>query len=95
MPCDKKTQNRKQKNSGVTMVELIVSFALLSIFLVAATMCISHAVIFYFSERQTMSSYSVADIVFSEIKNELRTMQSSDFNGYIKLREKAPDGRLT
>lgn len=91
----KKSHNEKRKNRGVTMVELIVSFALLSIFLVAATMCISHAVIFHYSERQTMSAYSVADIVFSEIKDELRTMQSSDYYGYVKIREKnASDGRL-
>ena len=86
----------KRKNRGVTMVELVVSFALLAIFLVAATMCISHAVIFYYNERQTMSAYSVADIVFSEIKNELRTMQSSEYNGYVKIREKSgTDGLLT
>ena len=87
--------NKINKNRGVTMVELVVSFALLSIFLVAATMCISHAVIFYYNERQTVSAYSVADIVFSEIKNELRTMQSSDYYGYIKIREMSEsDNRL-
>ena len=84
-----KHYNGKKKNLGVTMVELIVSFALLSIFLMTATMCISHAVIFHYSERQNMSAYSVADIVFSEIKDELRTMQSSEYYGYVKIRKKS------
>ena len=80
-----------RKNHGVTMVELIVTFALLAIFLAAATMCISHAIIFFFDEQQRMSSYTVADVVLSELKEEIRTMQSSEDGrkGYIKLRKGA------
>ncbi len=82
---------KKKNNAGFTMVEMIVSFALLSLFLAAASMCISHAFLFFCSEKQAMSSYSVADIVMSELRNEIRTMQGSvqgdkDANGYVKLR---------
>lgn len=82
--------NRK-KQAGFTMVEMIVSFALLAIFLAAASMCISHAFLFFFDEKQTMSSYTVADIVMSELKTQIRTMQGSKqgekvANGYLKLR---------
>lgn len=80
-----------RRNYGVTMVELIVTFALLAIFLAAATMCISHAIIFFFDEQQRMSSYTVADVVLSELKDEIRTMQASDEGrkGYVKLRKGA------
>ena len=78
-----------RKNKGVTMVELIVTFALLAIFMGAATMCISHAIIFFFDEQQRMSAYTVADGVISELKEEIRTMQGSSegLNGYVKLRD--------
>ncbi len=78
---------RKLNDSGVTLVELIVSFSLLAFFLAAATMCISHAVLFYYSETQSMSAYSVADIVMAEVTDELRTMQASKYNGYVKVRD--------
>lgn len=84
----------KYRNRGVTMVELIVTFALLAIFMTVATMCISHAIIFYYNERQTMNAISVADIVFAEVKNDIRTMQGSDYNGYVKVREKNAANKL-
>ncbi len=85
-----------RKNAGTTMVELIVSFALLAIFLTAVTMVISNALITYYNEQRLMSMFSVADTVFSEIKNDIRTMQPSVYptggsggsgaGGFIKLR---------
>ena len=78
------------------MVELIVSFALLAIFLTAVTMVISNALITYYNEQRLMGMFSVADTVFSEIKNDIRTMQPSVYpeggnsgsgaGGFIKLR---------
>lgn len=90
MNCGKVNDHKRIlcKNKGVTMVELIVTFALLAIFMGAATMCISHAIIFFYDEQQRMSAYTVADGVMSEIKEEIRTMQGSEdgLNGYVKLR---------
>lgn len=85
---DRKNKRIMHKNKGVTMVELIVTFALLAIFMGAATMCISHAIIFFYDEQQRMRAYTVADGVLSEIKAEIRTMQGSEngLNGYVKLR---------
>lgn len=90
--CNQHIKRIWQQNKGVTMVELVVTFALLSIFMVTATMCISHAVTFFFDEQQQMSSFTIADLVYSEVKDEIRTMQGSDgeHKGYIKLRN--PDG---
>ena len=79
---------RRINNLGTTLVELVVSFALLAIFLASATMCISHAVLFYYYERQEIAALSVADLAFSEIKDEIRTMQSSKYNGYVKIRDR-------
>jgi hypothetical protein len=83
-----KYKGMQNRNKGVTMVELIVTFALLAIFLAASTMCISHAIIFFFDEQQRMRSYTVADVVLSELKKDIRTMQASDNGraGYVKLR---------
>lgn len=77
------------------MVELIVTFALLAIFLAAASMCISHAIINYYNEQHMMAAYSVADLVLSEVKDEIRTMQASEkYSGYVKLRTKDGTGKL-
>lgn len=85
-----------RRNAGTTMVELIVSFALLAIFLTAVTMVISNALLTYYREQKQMSIYSVADTVLSEIREDVRTMQPSVYpagggsgaaaSGYIKLR---------
>ncbi|MCR5339306.1 MAG: type II secretion system GspH family protein [Lachnospiraceae bacterium] len=85
-----------KRNAGTTMVELIVSFALLAIFLTAVTMVMSNALLTYYREQKQMSIYSVADTVLSEIREDIRTMQPSVYPadggsstpaaGYIKLR---------
>ena len=77
------------------MVELIVTFALLAIFLAAASMCISHAILNYYNEQRMMAAYSVADLVLSEVKDEVRTMQASkNYSGYVKLLTKDASGKL-
>ncbi|MCR5282984.1 MAG: hypothetical protein K6E18_06395 [Lachnospiraceae bacterium] len=71
------------------MVELIVTFALLAIFLSVSTMCISHAVTFFYEQERRTTTYSVADIVLAELKKEIRTMQGSTQEGkggYLRIR---------
>jgi prepilin-type N-terminal cleavage/methylation domain-containing protein len=91
---DKKKQ--KKNNKGMTLVEMIVSFALLGIFLAAAGIAISGPVKTYYYQRKTMSAYTVADAVLSEIRNDIQTARggdtSADGTGYIKLR--ADDGTV-
>ncbi|MCI1726769.1 MAG: type II secretion system GspH family protein [Lachnospiraceae bacterium] len=85
---DKKKQ--KKNNKGMTLVEMIVSFALLGIFLAAAGIAISGPVKTYYYQRKTMSAYTVADAVLSEIRNDIQTMRSgitSSTDGYIKIRD--------
>lgn len=78
------------------MVELIVTFALVAAFLTMTTMCVSHAILFYYSETKTMHAYTVADLVLSEVKDEIRSMQGSGegLNGYVKLRKEDEHGML-
>ncbi len=80
---------------GVTLTEMVVSFALLAIFLVAVSVVITYAVKNYYNERRVMTSYSVADLVLDAVKNDIQTMQASkvtinglDYGeGYVKLRD--------
>ena len=92
--------NRKLNNKGVTLTEMIVSFALLAIFLVAVTIVMTYAVRNYYEVRRVMSSYSVADLVLDEIKNDINTMQIAEHDvndiaygsGYVKLRDESGTG---
>lgn len=89
-----------QNNKGVTMVELIVSFALLAIFLSVVTMCISDVLTTYYRQQKLMSMYTVADTVMGELKDEIATMQGSELKGgagkgYIKLRDESGNAITT
>ena len=88
------SKKKKLNNKGITLVELVVSFGLLAIFLATAAMCISHAVLFYYHQRQEMAAFTVADLAISEIREDIRSMQSSKYNGYIKVRKKNDRGKL-
>ncbi len=89
-----KSKTYLQNNKGVTMVELIVSFALLAIFLSVVTMTISDVMTTYFRQQKLMSMYTVADTVMGELRDEIATMQGSELKGgagkgYIKLRDES------
>jgi len=88
----KKKEKLLKNNKGVTMVELIVSFALLAIFLTVVTKCISDVITSYYTQQKLMSMYTVADSVMGELKDEICTMQGSELKGgagkgYLKLRD--------
>nr|MCR5623785.1 type II secretion system GspH family protein [Lachnospiraceae bacterium] len=81
---------------GFTMVELIVSFAILAIFLIAVSMAITVSVRQYNEERNLIMAFDVADTITSMLKDDIRSMQGtvngmSDTDtsdpGYIKLRD--------
>ncbi|MCR4691596.1 MAG: hypothetical protein K5739_09655 [Lachnospiraceae bacterium] len=84
------------QQSGTTMVELVVSFLLLAIFLTTVTMVLSNAVLTYYNEQKLMNVYSVSDTVTKEIREDIRRMQGSgsfadgrERKGYVKLRDGA------
>ncbi|MCR4936877.1 MAG: YjcQ family protein [Lachnospiraceae bacterium] len=78
------------------MVELIVSFALLGIFLIGASTIISYSFREYYAKQRLMTAFTVADTVLAEVKNDIRTMQPSSsvagHSGYIKIRDKDGTG---
>jgi len=82
---------KKAADGGVTMIELISSFALLAIFMVIITLSISHSLILYYEQRGIMDAYSIADVIMSEMQDDIRTMQGSgdtiSQKGYVKLRD--------
>lgn len=73
----------KEKNKGTTIVELVVTFALLGIFMVAAMRVIFSTMDTYYQVRS--ESYGIqissmlADKIRGELENALVTVQKSDF----------------
>ena len=65
------TYLKKNSNRGTTMVEMIVCFALLAIFMTCATMILSIIVNMYFGVRGEIYSKEVSDIVMQKISSEI------------------------
>lgn len=88
---------RKLNNSqGYTLVEMVVCFALLGIFLAAAFQAIASAMNVYYHVRGTQAAYTVADTVLSEIRNDIQTMQPTNstddkYDGYVLVRKNKKD----
>ncbi len=92
----RKAKSILRGQKGTTMVELVVSFLLLAIFLTCVTMVISNALTTYYREQRLMSIYSVADTVLKEARDDITRMQGSGMTadgrerkGYVKLRSGA------
>jgi prepilin-type N-terminal cleavage/methylation domain-containing protein len=74
-----KTANRKkQNNRGVTLVELMVSFALISIFMVAATMLITSISNIYYQVKGVSYGLQVSNIIQGKIVGELEGAINGD-----------------
>lgn len=82
-----KKEYKDQK--GTTMVELIVSFLLLGIFLTAVSIVISNATGTYYREKQQLSEFTVADTVLAELRGEIRSMQASGLGGFVRIKNGA------
>ncbi len=62
---------RKINNSGMTLIELIVTFALLGLFMVAATKVISDTVSVYYSAKSIQGGMQVSSIINTKITGEI------------------------
>lgn len=67
----RKLNKRTHNNKGMTLVEMIVSFALLSIFVVMSTIIISNVVALYYRVRGESYARQVGDIVMKKITSEI------------------------
>lgn len=85
----KQIVKKLRQRAGVTLVELIVCFALLGIFLVAVSACLAPAMRVYQRSQQQNQAQSVADSVLQTARAALQTMQGTsggDAAAYVKLR---------
>lgn len=64
-------KRRKLNNKGMTLTELIVSFALLALFMVAATQVISYTVSIYYNARNAGYAMEVATMLKNKVAGEL------------------------
>lgn len=67
----KRTKGKKQNNRGFTMVELVVTFAILGIFMVAATRIISYTVTIYYAARGSSYGLEVSNMISEKIVGQL------------------------
>lgn len=67
----RKLNTNKNKNKGMTLVEMIVCFALLSIFVTVSTLVISNVITLYYRVRGESYARQVGDIVAKKITSEL------------------------
>ena len=63
--------NKKKNNKGMTLVEMIVCFALLSIFVTVSTLVISNVVTLYYRVRGESYARQVGDIVMKKVTSEI------------------------
>lgn len=67
----RKRKINTNKNKGMTLVEMIVCFALLSIFVTVSTLVISNVITLYYRVRGESYARQVGDIVAKKITSEL------------------------
>ena len=73
-----KCSKLNRKNAGTTLVEIVVSFALLGIFMAAAAMIISNIAGSYFNVKGETYSKQVTDIVFGKMASAIEGAKYRD-----------------
>ncbi|MBQ3786142.1 MAG: prepilin-type N-terminal cleavage/methylation domain-containing protein [Lachnospiraceae bacterium] len=73
---------RKMNNAGLTLVEMIVTFALLGLFMVAACRVIAYTVNIYFAAKGIDNSLVVADLIADKTEGLVGSMCDSDTLDY-------------
>jgi len=77
-------KNRKQNNSGFTLVEMVVTFALLGIFMVAAARVITYTVNIYYVAKGNSYGYEVSYMIANKVKGQL---ENAGISNSFKLTE--------
>lgn len=57
----------KQNNAGFTLVEMVIAFALLALFMVAVTRVISYTVMLYHTTQASANGYEISGILSNKI----------------------------
>lgn len=71
MKMETKSNHKKQNNRGMTLVELIVVFMLLSIFMTAAAFMISSIMNVYYQAKGTSYGMQVSKLLMDQVAGEL------------------------
>lgn len=69
--CKLRQKNNCINNKGMTLIEMIVSFALLAIFLVSAAAIIGTMTSMYFEIKRENYSRQVTDIILEKVESEI------------------------
>lgn len=67
----KMSKMRQLNNKGMTLVEMIVSFMLLSIFMISATMLITSVTNVYYNVKGVATGLEVSNVIHNKIRGEL------------------------
>lgn len=75
----RRNNNLQLNNAGMTLTELVVSFALLALFLVAATRLISYSINLYYVNRGETYGLEVSDMISEKVIGMLEGARSTDY----------------
>ena len=73
----KKNKLKKLNNAGLTMTEMIVTFALLSLFMVAATRIMSYTMMIYYAARGNTYGLEVSTMISNKIVGQLENASAA------------------
>ena len=79
------TRQLKRRNAGTTLIEMVISFALLGLFVACATVVITYVTNLYYHVRGESYARQVGDIVVNKIQSEIAgaTYNAGDGFPYI------------
>ena len=69
------------KNQGLTLVEMIVTFMLIGLFMIAASKVIANTVSVYYTAKGTANGMQVSSIIASKIRGEIEGARDATISG--------------
>lgn len=74
------------KNQGLTLVEMIVTFMLIGLFMIAASKVIANTVSVYYTAKGTANGMQVSSIIASKIRGEIEGARDATITTEVKMR---------
>ena len=72
------------KNQGLTLVEMIVTFMLIGLFMIAASKVIANTVSVYYTAKGTANGMQVSSIIASKIRGEIEGARNVTITTEVK-----------
>ena len=73
------------KNQGLTLVEMIVTFMLIGLFMIAASKVIANTVSVYYTAKGTANGMQVSSIIASKIRGEIEGARDATITTEVKI----------